>query len=79
MSNFDVIGDDAPTAIALAPWTDEQVGALARRQRAPLHPYTCERHSDTALTPTRDGWLCPECGYTQDWAHAADVSFEALP
>lgn len=51
-----------------------------------VHPFTCGRdrmdgphrlyalamgeHDYGILTATRNGWICPVCGYTQDWAHA---------
>jgi hypothetical protein len=73
------IGDDS--RIIRAPWTDEQVAALNRFQTGGrMHPFTC-RHRDQSghverphadlgqLVATRDGWTCPDCGYTQDWAH----------
>ena len=50
----------------MAPWPDEVIEHLDRHQANPkLHPYTCEcGHS---LIPTKDGWECEECSYTQDW------------
>jgi hypothetical protein len=69
----------------LAPFTRRQVEALNRWQRTPwVHPFTCanrgasghreyaEAHgwdTEGILTATRDGWLCPVCGYRQGWAH----------
>lgn len=63
------------------PWTQEQVEALEDWQADPLlHPYVCpNRHTEAhslsniqgrALTPTADGWVCPDCDYRQDWAIA---------
>ena len=68
-----------------APWTDEQVAALnAFQADRRVHPFTCPERGDDAhhrisvlaakrdvgmLVATRDGWVCPVCGYTQDWAH----------
>lgn len=53
------------------PWTDEQVEALNRYQReGKFHPFTCgndSRHQN--LVATKDGWICPNCDYTQNWAH----------
>jgi hypothetical protein len=50
-----------------------------------VHPFTCARdrmdemhrayadalghHDSGILRATREGWLCPVCGYRQDWAH----------
>lgn len=69
-----------------APWTQEQVDGLNAYQAAPwVHPFTCgnrdaEGHREHAaavgahdhgiLVATKDGWVCPVCSYTQDWAHA---------
>ena len=43
------------------------------------HPYTCANRGDGehrvfngdlgALVATVNGWICPFCDYTQDWAH----------
>ena len=68
-----------------APWTPEQIETLNRLQRGELygHPYTCPHrgevphhdngHDTGCLLATKDGWLCPDCGYTQDWAHASSL------
>jgi hypothetical protein len=58
-----------------APWTPDQVDALNRFQRAGLrvHPFTCVTShggADRALVATHNGWICPHCGYLQDWALA---------
>ena len=54
------------------PWSAEQVAALAMHQKmSNIHPYTCGNNSDHgagALTPTTDGWICPDCDYRQVWA-----------
>lgn len=61
-----------------APWTDEQVAALNRWQKAAyVHPFTCgrqprrplHRDGEGVLVATRDGWVCPDDDYTQTWAH----------
>lgn len=53
-----------------APWEPEVVMELNTYQAVErFHPFTCERHSDTKLFATREGWECPECGYRQSWAH----------
>jgi hypothetical protein len=67
-----------------APWTPEQVEKLNVQQaNRALHPFTCNgRRTDEAhrayqaehggdfgqLVATPVGWICPVCGYTQDWA-----------
>jgi len=66
-----------------APWSDRQVAVLNERQkRGFLHPYTCPNRGDGnhhdngndlgCLVATNAGWICPDCDYTQTWAH--DVS-----
>lgn len=61
------------SATRQAPWTEAEVAALSRTQAGPFHPFTCpnrsEGHTNGVLTPTAQGWACPECDYTQDWAH----------
>jgi hypothetical protein len=68
-----------------APFTPEQVAALNTYQaNGRTHPYTCAnrgdgRHRTTTdlgvLVATAAGWVCRDCDYTQDWAHA--LSMEA--
>ncbi|MHB8366761.1 MAG: hypothetical protein ACYDB0_07030 [Acidithiobacillus sp.] len=67
----DIEGDDMQN------WTPEQVEQLNRLQRGELcgHPYTCPNrsimpHHDNGreigcLLATKDGWVCPDCGYTE--------------
>lgn len=60
-----------------APWNAETVKSLNHWQSdGKFHPYTCangrdERHLDGegVLIATENGWKCPYCEYTQDWAH----------
>lgn len=57
-----------------APWTDaEVIGLTAWQECGWVHPFTCPRQDahggETILTATVDGWRCPACDYTQDWAH----------
>ena len=33
-------------------------------------PYPEMSFSETCLIATENGWLCPVCGYTQNWAHS---------
>ncbi len=57
-------------------WTPDEVKSLEGRQNCNfLHPYTCDSGCG-ALIPTEDGWVCPKCEYTQDWAHANDLNGE---
>lgn len=54
-----------------APWTDEQVATLNYYQESGVfHPYTCGGEKCRAdLVATVNGWTCPQCDYTQDWAY----------
>lgn len=74
----------------LAPWTDEEVAHLNEWQHSQLtHPFTCgnrkrethpfeeEYYDFGVLRATRDGWVCPYCKYTQNWAH--DFMFKKIP
>jgi hypothetical protein len=66
-------------------WPPDVVEALNERQRNPrFHPYTCGNRSAPGhveregqdvgqLVATPQGWACPDCDYTQDWAHAVDM------
>ena len=70
--------------VTKAPWTEDQVAALQSHQENPrVHPYTCTQrdlpgHKEYAqkngqydhgmLVPTPNGWVCPVCSYTQNWA-----------
>ena len=68
-----------------APFTPEQVQRLNEWQtqtgtNMPFHPFTCgcrgesvhgHEGGDTGvLIATENGWVCPSCDYTQDWAHS---------
>lgn len=55
--------------IITSPWTTEEARLLNVWQAAGhVHPFTCPNDGAT-LTATPDGWTCPECKYTQTWAH----------
>lgn len=60
-----------------SPWNIDQVASLnAYQSSGVFHPYTCgnrcvsDRGDDGVLVATPEGWICPECGYTQAWALA---------
>lgn len=65
-----------------APWNNAMVEALEQYQNSGVfHPYTCANRGNSQhvlrpgrdigqLTPTTAGWVCPDCDYMQDWAHA---------
>lgn len=66
-----------------ATWTLEEIAALNEFQAlANIHPFTCpHNHGDKSrvLIARQDGWHCPNCDYTQDWAHQSmlQIGFEA--
>lgn len=53
------------------PWSPELCDQLNYQQQSGIfHPYTCgnsSRHRVLVATPA--GWVCPDCDYTQGWAH----------
>ena len=61
-------------------WTLDQVASLSHFQAASgFHPYTCGNDKCPGigrddermpLVAEADGWHCPACPYTQDWALA---------
>jgi hypothetical protein len=53
------------------PFTDDQVRELNRYQTAGFfHPFTCgNAQCREILLATVEGWVCPKCDYTQNWAH----------
>jgi hypothetical protein len=65
-----------------APWTDDQVSSLNAFQDAGVfHPFTCGGCSNRdGLVAQNDGWHCPDCDYSQTWAHywTADWSWVSL-
>jgi hypothetical protein len=68
-----------------APFSATAVAALNRWQACGwTHPFTCANRNTAEhvtyaeahgqgdhgiLTATREGWVCPVCGYSQKWAH----------
>ena len=68
-----------------APFTVEQVYYLNKYQSLDsVHPFTCIRQVNyevnakdhdldlggrSKLVATVNGWICPYCDYTQNWAH----------
>jgi hypothetical protein len=59
-----------------APFTKEQCDRLNAYQEAHVfHPFTCGNGCRrSVLVATPEGWKCPDCDYTQDWAHAEMAS-----
>jgi hypothetical protein len=70
-------------AIIKAPFTEEQVKNLEHWQKSGfVHPFTCAKQGGgkhALLIPSKDGWLCPTCGYTQDWAHGYMANIKVEP
>jgi hypothetical protein len=60
-------------------FTPEEVASLnAYQNERVFHPFTCASGNRTdsnhldgegVLLATEDGWTCPFCPYTQNWAH----------
>ena len=67
----------------VVPFTEDQVESLNKYQvEAMWHPFTCanDHHGSDLLVASVEGWKCPSCDYTQDWAHdfMADWSWKKL-
>lgn len=67
-----------------APFTREQVAALNDWQRCGwVHAFTCENRAshvgEGELVATLTGWICPQCTYTQDWAHSLMLTLPPNP
>jgi len=68
-----------------APFTSGQVASLNGYQASgAFHEFTCggdgcpAADKQPVLVAAEDGWHCPSCTYTQDWAHGmmADGSWQ---
>jgi hypothetical protein len=57
--------------VIMKPFTPDQVEWLNRFQNdGRFHPFTCGCDGcRSVLVATEEGWVCPDCDYTQDWAH----------
>jgi hypothetical protein len=53
-----------------APFTPSKVANLNDYQKSEVwHPLDCpDERCVCRLVAAEAGWLCPACGYTQDWA-----------
>jgi hypothetical protein len=73
-----------PNQKITAPWDEEQVDALnAYQASGAMHPFTCGNrphpgNAEAVLVATPEGWVCRDCDYTQDWAHAFMADPETL-
>ena len=64
-----------------APFTPARVASLnAFQASGAFHEFTCGSDA-TVLMAREDGWHCPACTYTQDWAYEpmADESWRTRP
>ncbi len=76
----------APDETIRPPWDLATVETLNSYQiDSGFHPFTCPasphgRKAKQFLLATSGGWICPDCDYTQDWAHAfmADPEVQRL-
>lgn len=71
-------------------WSRETVTALNELQTGARfgHPYTCPNRGDGkhhhngndlgCLVATEHGWICPDCDYTQGWAHAGSLDMAGV-
>lgn len=55
-------------------WTPDQVDKLNEWQACGwVHEFTCPNRpheGSSVLVATVDGWVCPGCDFTQNWAHS---------
>jgi hypothetical protein len=56
------------------PWNRDQIESLNEFQQSGfMHPFTCPNNHGSnearTLRATHNGWTCPNCEYTQGWAH----------
>lgn len=52
-----------------APFSDTEVTALnAYQEDGDGHPFTCICGDHVILIATKEGWICKNCAYTQNWA-----------
>jgi len=59
-------------------FTPQQVKNLNLYQAAGVfHPFTCgnNHEGDNTLIAKEEGWVCPNCDYTQNWAHGLMLDF----
>ena len=56
-----------------APWTEEQVEALAAFQAGTTHPYRCDSCAESLL-PEADGLNCATCGFRQTYARRKSIT-----
>lgn len=64
-----------------APFTPDQVEQLNRYQNFGfVHEFTCANNHEgnRVLIASAEGWKCPSCDYTQNWAHAFMADKEEL-
>jgi len=57
-----------------APFNENQIKNIKEyQQNSNFHPFTClyrgSHKGEGILSPTKDGMICPECNYIQDWVH----------
>lgn len=71
-------------ADARVPFTLDQAASLnAYQASGSFHPFTCGNDlcpgtggEHAVLVAGEDGWHCPACTYTQDWAHEAMADWQ---
>lgn len=55
---------------------DQQESFRNYQQYSGMHPFTCSGHD--ALEINKNKIYCPQCPYTQDWAHSWMLNWEWL-
>lgn len=61
-----------------SPWSKTEVDYLNFEQNGGrYHPYTCRKNTKKCknLIATENGWICPYCNYTQNWASINDARY----
>jgi hypothetical protein len=75
---------DSPTLDekkTFAPWTVSQAATMNAWQVSGLiHPFCCKNthRKSNVLQAGTEGWYCPRCDYTQNWAHDFMVDRDEL-
>lgn len=65
----------------LAPFTKEEADKLNEYQKLGfVHEFTCvnDHPNRTLIAKEGAGWYCPNCDYTQNWAHAFMLEAEEM-
>jgi hypothetical protein len=64
--------------VVFAPFDDDEVDALDRRQNSDAEPELCSSDSGVLIAET-EGWSCVTCGARRTWARAHDLNPDLDP